>query len=311
VVKIQTPHDRYVRALFSNVRMVIEFLRAYLPRDLLKLVDLSTLELQNGSFIDDTLKLKVTDVLYKVTPIKGASDVLILIEHQSTQKKIVPWRIANYVREIETYYMNRNKTTTIPFVYPLTLYTGKRPYTLSMDRIDLYEKHQRELARHVSTSPYPLIDLSKISEDVLKKYKIFGPMARTLKHIHDPEIDPFFKIIIEDLKELEAAGEGEYFRKTLSYIYEVGNVKSGQDLVSTASGCFATTNEDKAMTVAEMLRAEGREEGIQKGIQKGILEGKLAVALSMLQENLSVEAISRMSQLPQSKIRDLRGGLNS
>jgi len=62
-----SPHDRYVRSMLSNPRVVNEFFEATLPEHIKKHIDLSSLELQKDSFIDDKLRVQITDLLYKAT----------------------------------------------------------------------------------------------------------------------------------------------------------------------------------------------------------------------------------------------------
>jgi len=62
--KIKTPHDRFVRSMFSNPRVVKEFFDIHLPDRIRRLVDLSSLALQKESYIDEALNLHVTDLLF-------------------------------------------------------------------------------------------------------------------------------------------------------------------------------------------------------------------------------------------------------
>jgi hypothetical protein len=55
--KIKNPHDLYFRASMSDVRVALEFFQAYLPAEILKLIDLSSLKMDKHSFIDPHLYL--------------------------------------------------------------------------------------------------------------------------------------------------------------------------------------------------------------------------------------------------------------
>ncbi len=62
-----------------------------------------------------------------------------------------------------------------------------------MDLFDLFSPHDKELAKKIFTAPHHLIDLKKTPDEELEKFFWFGTMARTLKHIHDSDILPFFE----------------------------------------------------------------------------------------------------------------------
>ncbi len=53
---VQTPHDRFFRDSFSRPNIVRSYLEEYLQPELLILLDLDTLETQEGSFIDETIR---------------------------------------------------------------------------------------------------------------------------------------------------------------------------------------------------------------------------------------------------------------
>lgn len=86
---------------------------------------------------------------------------------------------------------------------PLILYTGQKPYTYSTDLFDLFEK-EKELARSIFLSPYPLIDLHKIPDETLREvYYLFGAAALTAKHIRDFDLVSLLKNMLDLLKRLK------------------------------------------------------------------------------------------------------------
>ena len=68
------------------------------------------------------------------------------------------------------------------------------------------------------------------------------------------------------------------------------------------------------MTIAEQLIKEGMEKGIEKGIEKGmekgmekgIIEGRKKTARNLLTLGLSVEQISKATELPIKEIMMLK-----
>lgn len=79
-----TPHDALFKAAFSQVELAAEELRHVLPSALLARMDLAQLSLEAGSFVDDSLRERHTDLLYSVPLDDRPARVYILFEHQSS-----------------------------------------------------------------------------------------------------------------------------------------------------------------------------------------------------------------------------------
>ncbi|HUM70196.1 MAG TPA: Rpn family recombination-promoting nuclease/putative transposase, partial [Chloroflexota bacterium] len=82
---VQNPHDRFFRDSFGRPEIARNYLEEYLPANLLALLDLDTLILQEGTFIDESLREQQSDLLYQ-TRLKGDGRALFLyflFEHKS------------------------------------------------------------------------------------------------------------------------------------------------------------------------------------------------------------------------------------
>ena len=62
---IQNPHDRLFRSAMTDKRVAKEFLETHLPSKVLKIVDLNSIELQKDSYVDEKLKLLMTDIVFQ------------------------------------------------------------------------------------------------------------------------------------------------------------------------------------------------------------------------------------------------------
>lgn len=63
--KIQNPHDKFFKEIFSNPIVARDFIENYLPEPILKIVDLNELEIQNGSHVDEELSEVFSDMLFR------------------------------------------------------------------------------------------------------------------------------------------------------------------------------------------------------------------------------------------------------
>ena len=331
-----SPHDRFTRLLMTNPKVAEEFFKKNLPENIKKIIDFSSLELQKESFIDQNLKLQIADLLYSAQFDGRPGFLYVLLEHASTADRFLPFRMHKYVSAIMEDHLKKKASKTLPLVYPIILYTGKRPYTYSMDFFDLFSEKEKDLAKKIFTSPYHLIDLTQVSDEELKQYIFFGTMALTLKHIHDKNIIPFFKSIVEVLKELEKHDEIGYIYTVITYMAATGKVPDTNEFFDTAKR-LETVNEEKIMsTLLEQLqpellniaRKQAFEQGFEKafekaseqlrpkflreGLEKGrrerdvaVAKAKLEIAKAMLLKEIDIEIVAATTNLSKEEIKKL------
>jgi predicted transposase/invertase (TIGR01784 family) len=131
--QIKSPHDRFFRSMMTEPKVIREFFTQNLPENIRKIINFDTIKPQKDSFINDKLRLKIADILYAVDFIDQPGYLYVLIEHQSTPEKLMPFRILKYMISIMEQHLNKNKTNQLPIIYPMIFYTGERPYNYSTD----------------------------------------------------------------------------------------------------------------------------------------------------------------------------------
>ena len=94
---INNPHDKAFRELFGHKEAAQELLQKALPKDIAAALDWNVLELQPGSYVDETLRESESDLLYKTKIQDQDCMVYCLIEHQSTEDKWMAFRLLRYM----------------------------------------------------------------------------------------------------------------------------------------------------------------------------------------------------------------------
>ena len=61
--ELRNPHDRFFKEVWSRKDVGQDFLRHYLPAEVVDLLDLRSLELSKESFIDEQLRGHYSDML--------------------------------------------------------------------------------------------------------------------------------------------------------------------------------------------------------------------------------------------------------
>lgn len=92
-----SPHDRFVRSLMTNPKVIREFFETHLPREMREAIDLTSIQPQKESFIDDKLRVQIADLLYAVHVNGEPGFIYLLIEHQSSPDKLLPFRLLKYM----------------------------------------------------------------------------------------------------------------------------------------------------------------------------------------------------------------------
>lgn len=91
-----TPHDAAFKQVLSSPAAARDFMQIHLPSHLLEICDLSTLKLENGSYIDEDLRAYYSDVLYSLKTQNGSGYIQVLIEHQSSPDRNMAFRLMRY-----------------------------------------------------------------------------------------------------------------------------------------------------------------------------------------------------------------------
>jgi predicted transposase/invertase (TIGR01784 family) len=63
---IPNPHDKFFRQIWSDKENAVDFLKNYLPANLLQKINTDTLSIEKDSFVSRELKESFSDLLYSV-----------------------------------------------------------------------------------------------------------------------------------------------------------------------------------------------------------------------------------------------------
>lgn len=95
---IHNPHDRFFRESFGRLEIARNYLEEYLPVPVQNLLNLDTLTLQQGSFIDPAMQEHHTDLIYQVELNTGdPAYIYFLFEHKSYPDRLVALQLLRYM----------------------------------------------------------------------------------------------------------------------------------------------------------------------------------------------------------------------
>ncbi len=299
---IHQPHDHLVKKLLSNPAAARDILSLYLPDDVLAAVDLTILELQRDSFIDDEHRVFAVDLLYKTAFQNEEGYIWILLEHQRRSDPWLPVRLFKYISIIWDHLRKTSKSIQVPLVYPLIIYNGDKPYLHSLNLSDLIKPNaSKELFHNLFSQPFRLIDLAAIKDEELRKSGQKGvkgiALLMALKHVFDRNLQVFFdQILLGVLKQLDQAGDTDEVVDVLYYLMNEGEFSDKNRFWKTLHNEFSEKVENEMTTIAQDLETKGKIE-----VARRLLAEKMDMSDAEL-----VTWVKRVTGLPIEKIHELQ-----
>ena len=92
-------HDSYFRAILEDPKRAADFLRRHLPAGIVRLLADEPPELEDGSFVDDVLRNRQVDRLFRVK-LKSGEFIFVIVEHASSVVPDMAHRLRRYRQQI-------------------------------------------------------------------------------------------------------------------------------------------------------------------------------------------------------------------
>ncbi len=275
--KIVHIHDKAFRSAMSDLRVARDFLSHYLPEQILNRIDLQTLALSKESYVDEELKLLVTDVLFSVASkeqTETSTFIYILCEHLSSPGRLMPWRMIRYISRIVDQHLKIDSNSYLPLVIPLVVYNGQVSYPFSTRLYDLFSEADKELAQQYMFQGFELIDFTQIPDEKMRTHQWSNVMEILLKHVFSRELMNYLESLSEQFSRLAEQQADDYLLSMLKYVIESGRYPDKERFRTFLHKSLPPPLEDKTVaTLAELWLEEGFQKGIQQGEQRGIQQG--------------------------------------
>ena len=283
-IEVINPHDKLFRKTYGDKENARSFLTNYLPGQVLKLVDLSTLEISKDSFIEKELADYYSDMLYRVMLKDGSAGfIYLLFEHKSYYDKYVHLQLLEYMVKIWRLYIkehkHRGKSVKLPIVIPLLICHARKEWSEDTVRLtSLLSGPVDDLAGYIPDFGFELYDLHRFSDDQIKGTIMSRVMLMLFKYIFKPELQHKLPEIFSLLRTLMEKETGlQYLETVIRYLASVLDEEdlSLQQIKEMAEQAISKETGGYIMTLAEKLRKEGEERGLVEGEKRGEKKGKL------------------------------------
>ncbi|QCR06973.1 Rpn family recombination-promoting nuclease/putative transposase [Brenneria nigrifluens DSM 30175 = ATCC 13028] len=301
-------HDALFKTYLSNIDVARDFLTIHLPPHIGEICDFSTLRLEATSFTDETLRTRMSDMLYSLQTQQGAAYIYCLIEHQSTPDRLMAFRLLRYcLNAMQSHLEQGNKN--LPLVVPLLFYHGSQtPYPYSLRWLDHFD--HPSLAERIYGQPFPLVDLTVIPDDEIKTHRKAALLELVQKHIRQRDILE----LVQDIGLLfsQWAPPPELRKALLVYMIKSGNTRSVPHFTQILTETLPQHREE-IMTIAQQLEQigfkkgmqQGIEKGIEKGMEKGIKTSTRQIARQLLLKGMDKETVQQITGLTPEEVAQL------
>ena len=183
---LPTPHNRFFHFALSHLPNARGLIETQLSPAALAELNLETLQLEKGSFVDPDLREKFSDLLFSVeltkTPVDATSKqtlVYFLFEHKSQSDPLTVLQVLSYMVRIWEKRV-RDGESLCPIV-PLLVYHGENAWSAARNLEGLIPTPAPLAEYQIHFQP-PLLDLSRLDDAEIKGESVLRNTLRLLKY---------------------------------------------------------------------------------------------------------------------------------
>ena len=200
MTELTNPHDRFFKETFTRIELAQDFFAQYLPAPVAATLNLNTLELQSGSFVDPDLQQQFADLLYRVTlQSEGDAYIYLLLEHKSYPDPQVPFQLLRYL--VRIWERDLRAQETLRPIVPLVVYHGQGRWQVPLTFSSRYSGPE-VLRAYWPDFRYELQDLSRLSHAEITGALPLQIALLVLKYILDPTLHDHLGDILSLFKKL-------------------------------------------------------------------------------------------------------------
>lgn len=263
---VQHPHDHFFRESFGRLEIARNYLEEYLPGTVRRLLDLETLILQDGSFVDEALQTHQSDLLYQVRLHSGdPAFVYFLFEHKSYPEPKVGLQLLRYmVRVWER--LEKEQQPLAPIV-PLLIYHGEQPWRGSTTFSDLFVL-PAELRPFTPDFRFHMSDFSHLSDETIRGRIWLRVSLAVMRSIFDPDLRSELDSLVRLMFALSDKRTGLEYIHTILYYLSRATDRVDMETLRRALLQQGEIGEQAMSTIAETLISQGIEQGIEQSIMR-------------------------------------------
>ncbi|MEX3557151.1 MAG: Rpn family recombination-promoting nuclease/putative transposase [Burkholderia sp.] len=304
------PHDNAYKLIFSHPEMLQDLLQGFVPEEWVALLDFSTLEKINASYVSDKLHNRADDIVWRLRLADKWLYICVLLEFQSRNDRWMALRLMTYTGLLYQDLIAQGQIKRgqgLPPIFPVVIYNGESRWTAPLDIAELIDAPPGNLSAYQPRMRYFLLDekrladslvaddnlMSKVirlenSQGLLDMQATFHQLCQRL-HSDDESFDSLRKAFTVWIKQiiLPSLPEGESIPDTYS-LEEIDSMLA-----------------ERVKQWTQDLKQEGRQEGLQEGIQLGRTKGQAGLLARQIERRFGPLEMEHQQRLEQAAVGQL------
>ena len=283
--QLPTPHNNFFHFALSHLPNARGLIETQLSQAALADLNLESLQLQTGSFVDPDLSEKFSDLLFSVElkealedGVNGQALVYFLFEHKSQSDPLTVLQLLSYILRI----WEKRAADGLPLcpVVPLLVYHGETGWTAARSMAELIPATEGLAGYQIQFQP-PLLDLSELDDDQIQGEPVLRNTLRLLKYSRSKQlVDKLGEILRLIGNSLPEGHLEDWIQAIGIYVMTVNKNIDQQQYKQTLASILPTQFEPGSL--ADRLLKQGREEGREEGLEEGELIGKTHIVEELL-----------------------------
>ncbi len=282
-------HDSAYKNIFSHPQAMRDLLKGFVHEDWVELLDFSTLEKTNSSYVSDDLRDRESDIVWRIQRKTAQTTepgewlyVYLLLEFQSSIDNHMSVRMMAYMALLyqDLIKSKQLRHGKLPVVFPIVLYNGKRAWSAARAVEDLIETGPDSLQPYQPRLPYFLLDIGRLPPEALIGQNL---TAHILRIDRSKGPDELYAAIKPFIQLLQAPENTELMRAVTIWVkHDVIKRFAPNDAVIETIQTLQEANQVLAENMddwAAQQQRVGNQQGMQQGMQQmGIRSLKRIIA---------------------------------
>jgi predicted transposase/invertase (TIGR01784 family) len=192
-------HDSFFKRVLSDRQAADIFLREHLPPDVVDLLAPEPPELLPGSFVDERLGQRNTDLLFRIQ-LRTEQDALayLLMEHKSSPDEATRLQLLRYIVRILTRWYEDHKRLPLPLVLPLVAHHGPDGWEFSCEFQDLFGAVPEPLRPYTISFSHALVDFARIEDNALSAHIRLRAFLKALKYVLRSDLPEHLGVLLAE-----------------------------------------------------------------------------------------------------------------
>jgi len=306
-------HDAAYRRLFSHPELIRDLLLGFVPEPWVKDLEFDSLERVNAFFVDDRLRRRESDVIWRIRLRDRWVYIYVLLEFQSTVDRTMAVRLLTYVALLYQQLIHGGQLdgNRLPPVLPVVLYNGDIAWNAPVALGELLHEMPEGLERYQPRFEYLLLDERHTEPRSLPERNLLTAVFRLERRAEPPELLAALGHLVDWLRLPDQAELAKAFvvwiENVVASAYpDIHAWGKAEDLLE-----MRTMISDGVQEWVERIRHEGLQKGLNRGLeqgrQEGLQEGRNEGERQGLLEALEVTLTSHLPEVARMLIEEARG----